>query len=87
MKISKYAYDPLILRQAVADTTLEDGRTVEVSLSLSGGGYIGMITGADGKHIATYCLHARDFVVEMLLCEEGESEFNIIEKDEKEKKE
>jgi hypothetical protein len=81
MKISKYAYDPLILRQAVADATLEDGRIVEVAFSLSGEGYIGMITGKDGKHIATYCLHARDFVDEMLACEKGEAEFNVIEKE------
>ena len=81
MKINKYAYDPLILRQVVADATLEDGRTVSVSLSLSGGGYIGMIEGADGKHIATYCLHVRDFISEMLDCEEGKAEFNVIEKE------
>lgn len=79
MKISKYAYDPLILKQAVADATLEDGRTVEVALSLSGEKYIGMISDKDGKHIATYCLHVRDFVEEMLACEKGEAEFNIIE--------
>jgi hypothetical protein len=35
----------------------------------------------DGKHIATYCLHARDFVDEMLACEKGEAEFNVIEKE------
>lgn len=86
MKISKYDGDPLILRQSIAEADLKDGRTVEVSLSLGGGALIGMLHGANGKHIATYQISPTDFINEMLACEDGTAEFNIIEGGRKEKK-
>ena len=86
MKISTYDGDPLILRSSVAEAKLEDGRTIEISMSLGGGALIGMIQGADGKHVATYQISPHDFVKAMLDCEEGKETFNIIEGGRKEKK-
>jgi len=83
MRISKYEGDPLILRQSVADATLEDGRTVEVSMCISSGALIGMIHDVKGKHVSTYRISPHDFITSMLDCEEGKEEFVLIEKEKK----
>lgn len=84
MKISKYNWIPLILRQSVAEATLEDERTIEISMCLTSGAFIGMIRDPKGKHIATYRIAPKDFINEMLACEDGKAEFEVLGKKEKE---
>lgn len=81
MKISKYAWDPLLLRTDIAKAKLEDGRTIEITLTLGGGCLIGMIYDKDGKHVATYQVSPKDFINEILACEDGTAEFELIEKE------
>lgn len=85
MKIGKYDGDPLIFREEVAKAKLEDGRTVELSMTIGGGALIGMVNDKDGKHVATYQISPHDFVNEILACEDGKAEFYVIETKKKEK--
>jgi hypothetical protein len=83
LEINKYDWDVMFLRQSIAEAKLEDGRTVEVSLNLGGGNYIGRITDPKTKKSTTYTIDPKDFINEILKCEDGTAEFNLIKKEDK----
>jgi len=81
MKLNKYTYQPLFLRQACISADFPDGRRVSVDLNIDGTALIGIIRSADGMSATTYTLSMRDIINEMLDCEAGEAEFNVIKKE------
>lgn len=86
MKINKYDWDVMFLRQSVAEAELEDGRTIEVSMNIRGGSYIGRITDPKTKKSMTYTIDPEDFINEILKCEDGTAEFNLIKKEDEDGK-
>jgi hypothetical protein len=85
MKLKRYTWPVMFLRQAAATATLEDGREVEVSTNVAGGDLIAIVKDAKGKIGNTYVVPVRDFIDEVLACEKGCAPFVDVPQKKKKK--